>query len=587
MYHEEKNSATERQENDLQQSEQLPEVKWGEAPDSEAVHTPLPVQVPPETVQEEPPEAVPLEQETAQPSLLIQPPEEVQEEAKEELEAVLSEPKTAEQPLPTQPPEAAGEETSEAEEVLGAVEPALPALPPEPTGEEALPIPPVAAKPKAAAEIAPTRGKRQRRPRKARRRRVSFSVRFVAITLAAIMVIMTASWFASFDITVSTSARGLELQFSPRIQEPAPRRETPRREPEPPRVFDGYETYPYIPPGIEDDMFQDHFDPAPAVVLGDGTTLELYPRPEGGADAQLSFQEIYVKLSPSVVLVEVALRGFGHGSGTGVVMTEDGYIITNAHVVEDARQIRVILENGEGFTAALVGEDVYSDIAVLKIDARGLTPAVFGDSDELQIGEEVAVIGNPLGQLHSMSNGIISALNREIVYDGITMRLIQTNAAINEGNSGGPLINRYGQVVGITNMKLVGWFSSVEGMGFAIPTTTVKPVVDTILAHGYVPGRPGIGIVIRTVDNREAAAEGIAPGIYVQSVVPNSDAAAQGMREGDRIVAFDGREVSTALELRDQIQRFAAGDTVRVTIERDGRTLDLNVMLMDSALLEY
>ena len=553
MYDEEKNIVTDEQGSDPQHSEQMPEVKWGEMPEPEAIQSSSP----------------------------LPPSEETQIEG---TEAVLPEPEAPLQPpLPIQPSEAVQEDVPVAEEV----QPSLPLLPPDAAEEEPLPIPHVAAKPKAATETALPRAKRQRRPRKARRRRSSFGVRFIALTLGAIAVIMVVSWFASFDITVSTSASGLELHFSPRVQETAPRREAPRREPEPPRVFDGYETYPYVPPHIEDNT-QDHFDPAPAVVLGDGTTLELHPRPPGGEDAWLSFQEIYVKLSPSVVLVEVTLRGgFGHGSGTGVVMTENGYIITNAHVVEGARQIRVVLENGEGFVAALVGEDVNSDIAVLKIDAQGLVPAVFGDSDTLQIGEEVAVIGNPLGQLHSMSNGIISALNREVVYDGITMRLIQTNAAINEGNSGGPLINRYGQVVGITNMKLVGWFSSVEGMGFAIPTTTVKPVVDAIIAHGYVPGRPGIGVVIHTVDNREAAASGIAPGIYVQSVVPNSDAAAQGLREGDRIVAFDGREVSSALELRDQIQRFTAGDTVRITIERDGRTMDLNIMLMDSALLEY
>jgi len=566
MYDEEKNIVTETQGSDPQISGQLPEVKWGQSPQSEAAQPPLPLRPPEET-------------EAIQPPLPIQPSEKVQGEASEVVEIVLPEPEAIQPVSPVQRSETAQEDTPEPE----TLQPALPILPPEPIEEAVLPIPSAMVR---AAEVAPAQAKQ--RPRKIRRRRRSTSARLIVLTLAVILAIMTVSWFASFDITVERSARGLELHFSPRMRETPPR-EAPRRDPEPPRVFDGYETYPYTPPQMEDDM-RDHFDPAPAVVLGDGTTLELHPRPAGGVDAQLSFQEIYVKLSPSVVLVEVTFRGgfggFGHGSGSGVVMTENGYIITNAHVVEGAQQIRVVLESGEGFIAALVGEDVNSDIAVLKIDAQGLIPAVFGDSDLLQIGEEVAVIGNPLGQLHSMSNGIISALNREIVYDGITMRLIQTNAAINEGNSGGPLINRYGQVVGITNMKLVGWFSSVEGMGFAIPTTTVKPVVDAIIAHGYVPGRPGIGIVIRTVDNREAAADGIAPGIYVQSVVPNSDAAAQGIREGDRIAAFDGREVSTALELRDQIQRFEAGDTVRITIERDGRMIDLNIMLMDSALLD-
>jgi len=401
----------------------------------------------------------------------------------------------------------------------------------------------------------------------------------LAILLAITAVSSVAYLGTSYDIVISTNSNGLELRLTPRFRE-EPIIEWP---------FGGDRDLPPRFPTMEDDDIPDTFDPAPPVVLGDGTTLELQPLPEDRESAQLSFQEIYVKCSPSVVSVEVTIRsGFQYGSGSGVVMTENGYIITNAHVIEDARQVYVVLQDGERFVAAVVGEDMETDIAVLKIDAAGLPPAAFGNSDLLQIGEEVAVIGNPLGQLHSMSNGIISALDREITHEGITMRLIQTNAAINEGNSGGPLINRYGQVVGITNMKLVGggWFSAtVEGMGFAIPTTTIKPVVDAIIAHGHVPGRPSIGIIIRTVEAPEAAASGIEPGLYVESVSPGTDAAAQGLSPGDRILAFNGRDISTAFDLREQIRGFQAGDTIRLTIERNGRTMDLDIMLMDSAAL--
>ncbi|MCL2588173.1 MAG: trypsin-like peptidase domain-containing protein, partial [Oscillospiraceae bacterium] len=336
-------------------------------------------------------------------------------------------------------------------------------------------------------------------------------------------------------------------------------------------------------------VWNDDFPAMPTAVLGDGTTLELRPLPLPDIDGnspRLSFQEIFQEKSDSVVLVEVQLR-MGRGSGTGVIMTENGYIITSAHVVEDARAVHVTLQDGTRFEAAIVGMDANTDIAVLKIDATDLSPAEFGDSDLLQVGEEVAVIGNPLGHLHSMSNGIVSALDRDVVYDGITMRLIQTNAAINEGNSGGPLFNLYGQVVGITNMKLVGHFNSIEGMGFAVPTALLKPVVESIIEHGRVVGRPALGVIVRSVDELDAIIEGVEPGVYIQRVLEDTDAYAQGLQEDDRIVSANGAEIISSFDLREQILSFTAGDTITLVIERDGEEIELQVRLMDADLLEF
>jgi len=454
------------------------------------------------------------------------------------------------------------------------VEAAAPLSAPIP-GEEAAVLPPVST------PIEADLPKKQKKQRK----RMSPGFKLAMATGFAVLLIMAVSalayLFTAYEVRLSSDSGGLHIWLTPREQEERRIEETPGLTPRPP---------------AEGESEPDQIDlpvPTPAVTLGSGFTLELLPRPEeseDGGSPRLSFQEIYQKCSASVVLIEVQFErifgmGGGTGSGTGIVLTEDGLIVTSAHVIEDARQISVVLYDGTRHIAALVGMDENTDIAVLQIDATGLIPAVFGDSDELQIGEEVAVIGNPLGQHNSMSNGIISALNRDITYGGMTMRMIQTNAAINQGNSGGPLINLYGQVVGITNMKFIG--QAVEGMGFAIPTTTLAPVVDELIAHGRIVGRASIGIVVQTVDNWAALTEGIEPGVYVERVLEETDAFQRGLQVGDRIVYANDAPVMTALDLRAEIQRFRAGDMIRLTIERDGREMILEVRLMDVDLLEF
>ena len=420
-------------------------------------------------------------------------------------------------------------------------------------------------------------------PQKRQKRKpMSTKVKVFLILFVTVIGIMGISaigqLFTLYEVSLQSEDGNFSIHLEPRYFPEAPRRQPPTSPP--PSLFPQ-----------QDDPFVNL--PAPNIVVGDGTTIELLPRPEvgeDGTDPHLSFQEIYQLVSPSVVLIEVSIRsafGIGIGSGTGIVISEHGFILTSAHVIEDARNITVTLYNGLRFEANLVGMDAQTDLAVLKIDATGLTPAMFGDSDLTQVGEEVAVIGNPLGQFHTMSNGIISAVNRDIVYDGVTMRMLQTNAAINEGNSGGPLINLYGQVIGVANLKLISADGSVEGMGFAIPSAIIKPVVDALLAFGEMPARPSIGIIVLTIEATEAMQMDILPGVYVESVAPNADAYRQGLQAGDHIMAAAGIPIENIFDLRTVIGRFAVGDTLTLSIGRDGEVFDMDVILMDSDLVQH
>ena len=272
---------------------------------------------------------------------------------------------------------------------------------------------------------------------------------------------------------------------------------------------------------------------------GDGTTLTISPLPEGEAH---SLQEIYQENIASIV----SIRGYldsGMNLGTGVIMTADGYIITNAHVIEGCSRLEVVLQDERVFDALLVGEDVPSDLAVLKIDCDGLSPAEFGDSSLLEVGDTVLAIGNPLGEelRGTMTDGIISAINRDVNVDGYTMSLLQTTAALNSGNSGGALINDHGQVVGITNLKMEGYDSTVEGLGFAIPTTTVKDGggrSSSPTAGGT--GRPTIGITVHTVTAATAAGFDGPQGVAGGDRAGGLRRPAAGVLPGDIIVEANG-----------------------------------------------
>lgn len=275
-------------------------------------------------------------------------------------------------------------------------------------------------------------------------------------------------------------------------------------------------------------------------------------------------------------------------SGSGFVITQDGYIVTNYHVIEDAVKdssvtITVSFYNGDSYTAKLVGGEKDNDVAVLKIDAAGLAAVTLGDSDKLSVGQLVAAIGNPLGELtYSLTDGIVSALDRIITTgsgrDSTTLNMLQTNCAINPGNSGGPLFNSYGEVIGITTAKYGSSASgtTVEGLGFAIPINDVKDIVSDIIQHGYVTGKPYMGIRMDSVPS-SAQQYGVSAGAYIQSVASDSCSEKAGLKQGDIIVALDETAIDSSSALQAAVSTYRAGDTVKLTVIRDNQELELTI----------
>ena len=318
----------------------------------------------------------------------------------------------------------------------------------------------------------------------------------------------------------------------------------------------------------------------PAVEKRPEWEMELVP---AGKEEQ-SLQDIYQDCVDSIVSIRSYIDGeLGYFWSTGIILSEDGLILTNAHVIEDCDSAVVVLQNDQEFEASLVGTDRTSDIAVLKIEADSLKPAVFGDSEALSVGETVAAIGNPLGEEFraTLTNGIVSAIDRGVSYDGHSMNLIQTNTAINEGNSGGALLNMYGQVVGVTNMKMMSNFSSIEGIGFAIPSTTVRNVVNALIKDGEVRGRPAVGITVGAVPEEAAKHYELPEGLYVSAVSKDSDAWEKGMREGDIITAVNGEPAKSSNDILQVRNGLSVGDTMTFTIWREGETFDVEVAMVE------
>ena len=294
---------------------------------------------------------------------------------------------------------------------------------------------------------------------------------------------------------------------------------------------------------------------------------------------------------PSVVGVKVDFyeQGFfgelqeTSEEGSGIIYSEDGYIITNYHVVEDAisstsAQVTVTLSNQEEYIAKIIGTDSVTDLALLKIDATGLTPATFGKSSDLQVGELAVAIGNPLGQefAGSVTVGYISALNRTITTDGRTYQLIQTDAAINPGNSGGALVNAKGEVIGINTVKVTD--TTVEGLGFAIPSDDALKIIEELKLTGKIV-RPYIGIYGIDMDEATAKRNNLVEGVYVYQVFSDSPAEAAGISRGDIIVEFDGQQVKTKQELNNAKNQKSIGDKVKVKVYRGGDYQELEITL--------
>lgn len=266
-------------------------------------------------------------------------------------------------------------------------------------------------------------------------------------------------------------------------------------------------------------------------------------------------------------------------SGSGFILTGDGYVLTNYHVIESSNSISVTLYDGKSYDAVLIGYDESSDIAVLKIDAEGLTPVVLGDSDNLNVGDSVVAIGNPLGELtFSLTSGTVSALNREITLsNSVTMNLIQTDCAINSGNSGGALFNLYGEVIGITNAKYSGSGSgaSIDNIGFAIPINHVRGIVESIIENGYV-AKPYIGVIVSDV-SEETMGYGLPAGAAVKAVSEDSPAEKAGLQVNDIITAVNGKEISGRTGLSEAVSAASVGDTLTLTVYRQGNTISVDV----------
>lgn len=294
---------------------------------------------------------------------------------------------------------------------------------------------------------------------------------------------------------------------------------------------------------------------------GTGVTVTILPR-EGEV---LEATEIYKQCVPSIVSIEAA-GDEGFATGTGIVMTGDGYLLTNAHVVAGAREISVLFHDDTRLPAKLVGADGDEDIAVLKVEGQGLTPARFGDSDALECGEMVVAIGDPLGYRASITQGIISALDRVVDVEGVPMTLIQTSAPINFGNSGGALINDRGQVVGITTIKIISQDGSVEGLGFAIPMSNVKSIADWLIA-----GKPSLGMMVLESTDQN--------GLTVVSVDPASGAWKAGIQPGDVVLSLEDMPVNNISQLKAARARLVVGGEAQVRIMRDGEEMTLTIVI--------
>ena len=311
----------------------------------------------------------------------------------------------------------------------------------------------------------------------------------------------------------------------------------------------------------------------PAAPAGQGVKLELHER----SGEILTAGEIYSAVNPSVVTVLVQVED-GMSVGTGVIFTEDGYILTNHHVVQGGEACMVMLDTGASYDAWYVAGDSVSDLAVLKIEGTGLPAAQFGDSDQLSVGDTVYAIGNPLGvELRgTLTDGIVSAINRDVWVDERYMTLIQTNAALNTGNSGGPLIDQYGQVIGINVIKMTSQDSNVEGLGFAIPSASLLRITNDLLTFGQPQPEPVLGVTV-SIAGVELMED--LWGLEVLEVTPQLPGAEAGIREGDFLLTAQGQPLRTSADLLRVRRGLYVGDTLEISLWRSGQVLNVTLLL--------
>lgn len=319
-------------------------------------------------------------------------------------------------------------------------------------------------------------------------------------------------------------------------------------------------------------------------------TTKLKDADGGNVKEALSVEEVAALVKNSVVEIttEQILTGsfmqqfIREGAGSGVIITADGYIVTNHHVINGATNIKVRMADGKEMAAKLIASDAKSDLAVIKVEAKDLTPAAFGSSSELQVGETVVAVGNPLGELGgTVTKGIISALERTTTVENNSMSLLQTDTAINPGNSGGGLFNTSGQLVGIVNAKAAG--EEIEGLGFAIPIDTADDVIEDLMQLGYVSGRVNPGFVyVEINDAMTAMMYRVSElGLYIKEVEKGSDAEAAGFKSGDYVVSVDGTKVTTAAEASAIVDGKKPGETATFVVKRGGQEQTLTVTLTE------
>ena len=322
------------------------------------------------------------------------------------------------------------------------------------------------------------------------------------------------------------------------------------------------------------------------------TTITIPSYPTGG-DARLalssaeglpvlSLKDVYDQVTPSVVAVLGWQKLYG-SVGTGVIFSEDGYILTNCHVIAGCSTCSVWVTDSNGideeYEARVVGYDEDADLAVLKINAKGLPAAEFGISDDLQVGDPVYAIGNPLGVelRNTLTNGIVSAINRDVDVDGVTMTLIQTTAALNSGNSGGPLINQYGQVIGINTIKMMSEYDTIEGLGFAIPSSLALRWVNELIEFGELQPQPVLGVTVNRIP--ETLPDG-RTGLRLEEITPGLSADRAGLHAGDYLTGFCGQEIVNFQQLLNLRRDLRVGDEVPVQVWRDGAYLDFTMIMM-------
>lgn len=340
------------------------------------------------------------------------------------------------------------------------------------------------------------------------------------------------------------------------------------------------------------------FTPTQVVLGGNSDSIAEQPQSNGGYTApltvlpegELTAQDIYNIAIDQVVGINITTPSsgaFGYFesiapsvSGSGFIISSDGYILTNYHVIEMAHDrdmpINIVLHDGSSYDAEVVGFDASSDVAVVKIEATGLSPAVISDSDALQVGQTVYAVGNPFGDLvYTMTDGIVSALDRVVTVEGKTINTFQFSAAVNSGNSGGPVYNTRGEVIGIVTAKVIR--GNVEGIGFAIPINDAIDIAAALIEHGYISGRPLLGITVQPITSAQAEFLEAVIGVFVREVAEGSAAETAGIETGDIITAIADEQVVTLEDLRMALRNWNAGDTTTITVWRNGDTLDLEI----------